>query len=190
MLGDDLPPADWAALARAAVEANVLGRPAPAADRGEAAAATPYGVAVSIKLMGEPRGEASRFGSGSTDLAAEVMALAVQAAADDPRFVAVSSAELPLLSYAVDLYGEPEAAHGAADLAPARYAALVELAERQALVPAGVEGIDTAARQLALALQAAGIDPGEPYRLRRSRVHHHAEPDFDRRRPVMDDDDE
>ena len=100
-------------------------------------------------------------------LAREIIENAISAGTADPRFSPVTAGELPHLSYSVDVLLTPEKISGKKELDPKRYGVIVESGRRRGLLLPDLEGVNTAEEQLAIALQKAGISPGEPYRLYR-----------------------
>ena len=64
---------------------------------------------------------------------------------------------------------------GEQDLDPLRYGIIVSFGGRKGLLLPDLEGIDTVEKQLAIALQKAGIDSEEPYRIERFDVERHRE---------------
>ena len=154
------------------------------------------GVFVHLRLFGETRGSAGLLLRPGEGVGAAVAQLAVAAATADERFTAVTAPEAPLLSYAVDLLiDEPSAPPGAVLVEAERgqRPALLLLADFMASSAVGVgrSAVEQArAAAVAAARAEAGIPAGAEARVRWLSVRHLAEPDFDRRRPIQDDDDE
>jgi AmmeMemoRadiSam system protein A len=93
-------------------------------------------------------------------LAEEVASNAVQAAAYDPRFPPVGEEELADLEIKVDVLHAPESCE-LTDLDPARYGVIVTNGRRRGLLLPDLEGVDDVSQQVSIALQKAGIAPGE-----------------------------
>lgn len=132
---------------------------------------------VSLKtLAGDLRGCIGTIEPIRETLAEELIANAVSAATRDPRFPPVEPLELPSLRYSVDVLYAPEPAEFA-ELDPAVYGVIVEDMEgrRRGLLLPDIQGIETAAEQVAIATRKAGIAPGTPLKLFRFRVARHRE---------------
>lgn len=151
------------ALARKALETYVrTGKsidapdPLPAELRGRA------GAFVSLKKEGELRGCIGTIGPTRKNLAEEIIAMAIEAGTDDPRFHSVEADELDDLTYSVDVLGEPEDIPGPEHLDPKRYGVIVEKGRRRGLLLPNLEGVDTVTEQVDIACRKAGISPGDP----------------------------
>jgi len=128
------------------------------------------GVFVSIKKHGELRGCIGTIYPTRSSLAREIMANALAAAFQDPRFPPVSEDELEDLVYSVDILKSPEPVRGLGDLDPERYGVIVRRGHRSGLLLPNLEGIDTPEEQVAIARRKAGIGPNEPVELERFEV--------------------
>ncbi|MDD4286670.1 MAG: AmmeMemoRadiSam system protein A [Eubacteriales bacterium] len=133
------------------------------------------GVFVSLKIDGQLRGCIGTIQPVRETLAGEILHNAVSAGTEDPRFLPVRERELPLLSYSVDVLSLPEPVTSEAELDPHRYGVIVSFGGRRGLLLPDLEGIDTVEQQLRIALQKAGIDPNQPYRMQRFEVFRHKE---------------
>ena len=149
-----------------AVEQGGESRPAPLTDPMLPGRA---GVFVSLHLAGELRGCIGTIVPTKRTLADEVAHAAVQAATHDPRFPPVTREECGLLDIKVDVLHAPEPCEFA-DLDPASYGVVVSAGWRRGLLLPDLEGVDSAAQQVEIALRKAGIRPDEPYELERFRV--------------------
>jgi AmmeMemoRadiSam system protein A len=121
---------------------------------------------------GRLRGCIGTIEPGQESLAEEVIENAISAATRDPRFPPVSPAELPNLTYGVDVLSSPEPARGPLDLDPSRYGVIIETidgARRGLLLPA-ISGITTADEQWRAVHVKAGIKMGEMVRVERFTV--------------------
>jgi len=97
------------------------------------------------------------------------MANAIRSATHDPRFPPVNAAELPYLSYSVDVLTKPELVEES-QLDPKRYGVIVESGSRRGLLLPDLEGINTVEDQIDICRQKAGISPHEPVKLYRFEV--------------------
>ena len=104
-------------------------------------------------------------------LAEEIVANAISAATNDPRFDPVTENELGNLRYSVDVLfpAEPTVMK---DLDPAVFGVIVEdeSGSRRGLLLPDIPGIDDAEQQVDIAARKAGIQRGEPIRIFRFRV--------------------
>jgi len=127
---------------------------------------------VSIKTHdGDLRGCIGTVEPVKDSLAEEIIHNAISAATRDPRFAPVRAAELANLKYSVDVLSEPEPCT-LDDLDPKIYGVI---AEHESGYPHGLllpnlQGIDTAAEQVAIAARKAGLDVNEKIRFFRFRA--------------------
>lgn len=128
------------------------------------------GVFVSIKKFGELRGCIGTFEPTRINVAEEVIANAISSATRDPRFPPVNTAELPYLSYSVDVLTKPELVKDLSQLDPKRYGVIVESGWRRGLLLPDLEGVNTVEEQISICRQKAGILPHEPIKLYRFEV--------------------
>ena len=127
---------------------------------------------VSLKtLNGELRGCIGTIEPARDTLAQEIIANAISAANNDPRFDPVRPEELPNLRYSVDVLFPPEETV-MKDLDPSMYGVIVEdeSGSRRGLLLPDIPGIDNAQQQVEIAARKAGIRHDEPVRLYRFRV--------------------
>ena len=158
-------PADFA---RACVESCVLGRPL------QRPAAHPFftrhaACFVSLKNRGELRGCIGTLEPAEADLGAEIARNARSAAFHDPRFHRVRADELPALTCSVDVLS-PSAPCAQAGLDPAVYGVIVLAGVRRGVLLPDLQGVDTVEQQVDIALQKAGIGPGEAFSVERFTV--------------------
>ena len=133
---------------------------------------TPAPCFVSLKTLdGELRGCIGTIEATRDTLAAEIVANAISAATNDPRFEPVRVEELSNLRYSVDVLFPPEKAV-LADLDPAVFGVIVEdeSGARRGLLLPDIPGITDAQHQVEIAARKAGIAAGEPVRLWRFKV--------------------
>ena len=161
-------------LARRALEAFVLdGRRIPLPENlPEWMLKDAAGVFVSIKKRGQLRGCIGTIQPVTGCVAEEVLRNAVSAGREDPRFDPVEAAELPELTYSVDVLGAPEPA-AFEDLDPQKYGVIVTSGIRRGLLLPMLEGVDTAAEQVEIARRKAGIGAREPVAYQRFQVVRH-----------------
>lgn len=119
---------------------------------------------------GELRGCIGTIRASCDNLAEEIIAMAAEAGTEDPRFEPLTVEELPNLTYNVDVLGDAEPAEGLRDLDPVRYGVIVSNGMRRGLLLPDLPGVHTAAEQVAIALQKAGIEQDEPFELQRFEV--------------------
>ena len=165
-------PADYA---RECVAAHVTGReaPEPPDDPVYRRRAACF---VSLKEHGDLRGCIGTLEPAEASLGLEIVRNAYSAALRDPRFFRVRPDELPELTCSVDVLSESEPC-GVADLDPKVYGVIVRAGLRRGVLLPDLEGIDDAGRQVTIALQKAGISPGEPFDVERFTVTRYREGD-------------
>ena len=131
------------------------------------------GVFVSIKKFGELRGCIGTFAPTKANVAEETIANAISSATQDPRFPPVNAAELPHLSYSVDVLSKPEPVEDPSQLDPKRYGVIVESGGRRGLLLPDLEGVNTVEEQIDICRHKAGILSTEPIKLYRFEVKRH-----------------
>lgn len=127
------------------------------------------GAFVSLKRDGQLRGCIGTIEPVHQNLAGEIQANAISAGTADPRFMPVEEHELDELVYSVDILSRPQSCTRE-DLDPKRYGVIVSAGGRRGLLLPDLEGVDTADKQLQIALQKAGIKPNEAYKIERFQV--------------------
>ena len=171
--GADVEEVSLPALARAAVETFVRSEEVLSPPRSAQTLLTTRAPCfVSLKtLSGELRGCIGTIEASRDTLAEEIIANAISAATNDPRFDPVRPEELSNLRYSVDVLFPPEEAV-LEDLDPTAYGVIVEdkSGGRRGLLLPDIPGIDNAEHQVQIAARKAGIEPGEPVRLYRFKV--------------------
>ncbi len=166
------------ALARQAVETFVRSEqiltPPPSTDE---FLSSPAPCFVSLKtLSGELRGCIGTIEPARGTLAQEIIANAISAATNDPRFDPVRPEELANLRYSVDVLFPPEETV-MSDLDPSVYGVIVEdeSGTRRGLLLPDIPGIDNAEQQVEIAARKAGIRSDEAIRLCRFKVERYRE---------------
>lgn len=119
---------------------------------------------------GALRGCIGRTEPGLPNIAAEIADCAVSAATRDPRFPAVTAEELPTLSLELSLLEPTEPVRDVAELDARVYGVVVSSGRRRGVLLPDLDGVDTPAQQIAIALRKAGIPSDAPYTLERFRV--------------------
>lgn len=176
LTGDN--PEDLPALARRAVETFTMTgevlEPFISQD-GLLAARAPCFVCLKTR-DGELRGCIGTIEPAKDTLAQEIVANAISAATNDPRFDAVREAELVELVYCVDvlLPAQPAAME---ELDPSIYGVIVEDEgeSRRGLLLPDIPGVETALQQVEIAKRKAGISPETPVKLSRFKVERYRE---------------
>ena len=155
---------------RQVVEAYVKGERLPDAATLKDYAQERAGVFVSIKKHGQLRGCIGTTAPTQENIVAEITQNAISAATRDPRFEPITRDELSELVFSVDLLKPAESISGLAELDPERYGVIVSKGFRKGLLLPHLEGVETAAEQVAIARQKAGIAPDENVELERFEV--------------------
>jgi AmmeMemoRadiSam system protein A len=134
--------------------------------------ATPAPCFVSLKTLdGELRGCIGTIEPARDALGEEIVANAISAATNDPRFEPVRVEELSNLRYSVDVLFPPEKTE-MGELDPAVFGVIVEdeSGARRGLLLPDIQGITDARQQVEIAARKAGIASDEPVRLWRFKV--------------------
>lgn len=134
------------------------------------------GVFVCLKEQEMLRGCIGTFQPAEPTIAHETVRNAICAATQDPRFQRLRPEELGSIRYTVDVLTPPEPVPNERTLDPRRYGVIVQSGGRRGLLLPDLEGVDTAERQIAIAMQKAGIAPGSPVDLYRFEVRRYGEP--------------
>ena len=160
-------------LARDAVETFILaGNILDPPESSVGLLASPAPCFVCLKTLdGELRGCIGTIEPARESLAEEIVANAISAAMNDPRFDPVKPAELSNLRYSVDVLFPAEPAE-MKDLDPAIFGVIVEDESglRRGLLLPDIPGIDNAEQQVGIAARKAGIGRDERIRLWRFKV--------------------
>ena len=134
---------------------------------------------VSLKTLdGELRGCIGTIEPARETLAQEIIANAISAAMNDPRFSPVSEDELSNLRYSVDVL-MPAEETVLENLDPKVFGVIVEdeHSVRRGLLLPDIPGVESAEQQVEIAARKAGIPPGTPVRLWRFKVDRFREPE-------------
>ncbi len=130
---------------------------------------TPRGVFVSIKKSGRLRGCIGTIRPVRENLAEEIIANAVSAAARDPRFDPVADSELEQLDITVDVLTVPEPVEDVSELDPKKYGIIVSREYQQGVLLPDI-GVKTVAEQIEICRQKADITPGEEVEIQKFEV--------------------
>lgn len=121
---------------------------------------SPAACFVTLKTKaGELRGCIGTIIPTRPDLGQEIMANAISAATQDPRFPPLTSSELGQITISVDILSTPESISGPEQLDPSQWGVIVEKQGLRGLLLPNLEGVDTVAKQLDIAARKAGL-PG------------------------------
>lgn len=135
--------------------------------------ATRAGVFVTLRSSdGQLRGCIGTVEPAHSNVAEEIIQNAISSATRDPRFLPVSTTELPRLRYSVDVLSTPEPARGPDDLDPSVFGVSIETLDgsRRGLLLPCIEGLDSVEEQWLAVHSKAGIRPGTPVRVERFSV--------------------
>lgn len=133
------------------------------------------GVFVTLKQQGELRGCIGTIQPVQINVLQEVIANAISAGTQDPRFAPVSASELESLVYSVSVLHEPEFIQSISALDPSQYGVIVSTHHKRGLLLPQLEGITDAEQQVFYARQKAGILPYETISLSRFKVDFYGE---------------
>ena len=128
------------------------------------------GAFVSVHKGGMLRGCIGTIGPVQSSIAEEIISNGISAVSRDPRFDPVREDELELLEISVDILGKPEPIEGPSELDVKRYGVIVSCGGRRGLLLPDLEGVDTVAEQISIAMRKGGIYPDDNYRLERFEV--------------------
>jgi len=131
------------------------------------------GVFVSLHRQGRLRGCIGTILPTTDSIADEIIHNAIQSCAHDPRFYPLRPEELTDLEISVDILSDPQPVSDPRFLDPKRFGVIVSRGSRKGLLLPDLEGVDTVAQQLSIALRKAGIDEDESYTISRFEVIRH-----------------
>lgn len=134
------------------------------------------GTFVTIKKNKKLRGCIGTYLPTKENIAQEIIHNAIAAATEDYRFGLVQQQELPFLSYTIYVLSKPKLIRNISKLNPKKFGIIIKtvpiistdktdvffnghLPLKSGLLLPDLEGIDTAAQQIAIACQKGGIDP-------------------------------
>ncbi len=125
---------------------------------------------VSLHRGGDLRGCIGTITPARDTLAEEIVANAIQAATQDPRFPPLTGSELDDLEISVDVLHPAEPVDDPTLLDPREYGVIVSKDWRRGILLPALDGVDTAEMQVEIARRKAGIGPDERVRLERFQV--------------------
>lgn len=131
------------------------------------------GAFVSLKKDGRLRGCIGTTGPTKATLAEEIIANAVSASTQDPRFDPVRPDELDKLVCTVDVLGPTEPIDSPSQLDVKKYGVIVTRGYRRGLLLPNLEGVTSVEQQIEISKQKAAIRPDESVSLERFEVVRH-----------------
>jgi len=131
------------------------------------------GAFVSLHKNGRLRGCVGTISPVTDNIASEIIQNAVSAGLHDNRFDPVTVAELPYLTYKVDILSAPEVISGPEELDVKRYGVIVSGGHRRGLLLPNLDGVDTVDEQIAIARKKGGIPDNATVKLERFQVVRH-----------------
>lgn len=131
------------------------------------------GVFVSIKDRGGLRGCMGITAGLEINLANEIISNAIKACSEDPRFAPIEPEELDALRISVDILSPAEKVTDIEQLDPQKYGIIVTSDYKRGLLLPHLDGVDTVAEQIRIALNKAGIHSDVPYQIERFTVERH-----------------
>lgn len=166
----------YVSLARKTIDSIILGQPLPDPSDEDLPVEIKEkraGAFVSIHKNGELRGCIGTIMATRKSLADEIIANAVSASTQDPRFPIVTEDELPFLEINVDVLSEPERVINTADLDAKKYGVIVSSGRKMGVLLPDLEGVDSVEMQLDIAKRKAGIEADEAVDIMRFSVERH-----------------
>jgi len=134
---------------------------------------TRAGAFVSIHKHGKLRGCIGTIAPTAENVAQEIIRNAISAATKDPRFDPITEDELKWLEINVDVLGKPEKISSMDELDVKRYGVIVSSGYKRGLLLPDLDGVDTPAQQVAIAMKKGGIRESDHYTLERFEVVRH-----------------
>ncbi len=119
------------------------------------------GTFVSLHRQGRLRGCIGTIQATQPNIAKEIISNAISASTRDPRFRPLREEELDDLEISVDVLGKAERVGSLEDLDVKRYGVIVTKGYRRGLLLPDLEGVDTPAQQVGIALMKAGLREDE-----------------------------
>lgn len=128
------------------------------------------GVFVSIHKGGELKGCIGTMAPTRNNIAEEIIANAISAATQDPRFPAIEAGELEGLEVSVDILSSPEKVNNISELDAKKYGVIVVSGKKRGLLLPDIEGVHTPQEQIEICKKKAWIGEGETVELFRFEV--------------------
>lgn len=136
----------------------------------ESNSTTKGGVFVSLAKNGNLRGCRGTITPTRNSIEEEIVRNSIAAGTKDSRFPKVKEEELDDISYSVDVLSTSEPVTSLDVLDVREYGIIVTYNFKRGLLLPNLEGVDTVEKQLAIALDKAGIDPDDDYSIERFKV--------------------
>lgn len=131
---------------------------------------TRAGTFVSIKKNGALRGCMGTVGPTEDNMAMEIVANAIKAAFEDPRFPPLTIDDLEDIQLSVDVIHMPEVVEDVSDLDPKKYGIIITSGYKRGVLLPDLESIDTTDEQIRIACQKGDIRPTDPVVIQRFEV--------------------
>ena len=173
-------PHPYVVLARLTVERHLAGGRAPAGGSEVNPDASLWNMRracfVSIKTAdGNLRGCIGTIVPVQSSLDREIIENAISSSTRDPRFPAMTAAELSSVAFSVDVLGSPERIADRSVLDAKRWGVIVSKGMRRGVLLPDLEGVDTVDYQLEIACRKAGIHDMEGITIERFLVERYPE---------------
>ena len=130
----------------------------------------PAGRFVSLHAHGVLRGCIGTILPTKKTVTAEIVANAISACSQDPRFDAVRANELDTVEISVDILSKPETIESPDDLDPKKYGVIITSGVRRGLLLPDLEGVESVYDQIAIARRKGGIESTDKYEIQRFTV--------------------
>jgi AmmeMemoRadiSam system protein A len=128
------------------------------------------GTFVSVHKGEELRGCIGTFAPTQENVAKEIIANAVAAATQDPRFPPIEEDEIKDLKISVDVLTSPEPVKSISQLDAKKYGVIVQSGFRKGLLLPDLEGVDSPEQQISICRRKGGIGENEKVELFRFMV--------------------
>lgn len=132
------------------------------------------GVFVSIHHFGSLRGCIGTIEPTKQSVAMEIIANAIEAGTEDPRFPSIKLEEMPYLEFSVDVLSPIEHILSSKELDPHKYGVVVSSGSQKGLLLPNLEGVESVEQQIDIARRKAGISPDAFLSLDRFSVKRHS----------------
>ena len=123
------------------------------------------GVFVSIHKGDDLRGCIGTFAPTKENIAKEIIANAISAAVQDPRFPPIEEDELDALDISVDVLSSSEPVKNLAELDAKKFGVIVKSGYIRGLLLPDLDGVDTPQQQIDICRRKGGIGEREPVEL-------------------------
>lgn len=130
----------------------------------------PAGCFVSLHAHGVLRGCIGTVLPTKKTVTAEIVANAISACSQDPRFDAVRANELDSVEISVDILSKPELVESSDDLDPKKYGVIITSGVRKGLLLPDLDGVESVYDQMAIARRKGGIEATDKFEIQRFTV--------------------